>query len=310
MCNSLEELVQHYKNDSDGLGCRLTVTCPEFDPPTTIGLSYKTKDEWEIEHYSIQLIKKLNVGQFGEVWEGVWNGTVPVAVKVCNSSTTAVKNYLAEAQIMKQLQHENLIQLYAVCSNSQPVYIITELMKNGNLLDYLRKGEGRHLKLPELINIAAQVASGMAFLEAQHYIHRNLKACNVLVGERNIVKVANFGMTLCIADNEHTAHDNESEKLNSKWTAPEAVLFNQFSIKSDVWSFGIFLYELITYGRFPYPGMTNREVQEYVKQGYRMPHPLACPDSIYQIMMDCWKQDPEERPTFEFLKYHLEDDFI
>nr|AAT67598.1 Src tyrosine kinase 3 [Suberites domuncula] len=308
MCNSLEDLVQHYKGDSDGLCCRLTVICPKFDLPTTVGLSYNTKDEWEIERSSIVLKKRLGAGQFGEVWQGVWNGTTPVAVKQLKPNTMAVEDYLAEAQIMKKLQHEKLIQLYAVCSKTQPVYIVTELMKNGSLLDYLQKGEGRHLKLPELVDVSAQVASGMAFLEAQHYIHRDLAARNVLVGEGNIVKVADFGLARCIVDDEYTAR--EGAKFPIKWTAPEAALFNRFSIKSDVWSFGIFLVELITHGRVPYPGMTNGEVLAKVEQGYRMPPPPGCPDPLYQIMMDCWKQDPEERPTFEYLKYHLEDYFV
>ena len=310
VCNSLEELVHHYKKDSDGLCCRLAVTCPRFDQLTTVSLSHNIKDEWEIDRSTFLLTKKLGGGQFGEQWEGIWNNTTPVAVKVFKPNTMAVVDCLAEAQIMKKLQHPKLIQLYAVCSMShdQTVYIITELMKNGSLLDYLQKGEGCHLKLPELIDIAAQVASGMAFLEAKHYIHRDLAARNVLIGEGNIVKVANFGLARCIADGEYTVQ--KGEKLPFKWTAPEAILNKQFGKKSDVWSFGVFLAELVTHGRVPYPGMTNDQVLAKLKQGYRMPPPPECPDPLYQIMLDCWRQDPEERPTFEYLKYHLEDYFV
>ena len=308
MFSTLEDMVRHYQGDADGLCTRLSVICPKFDMPTTVGMSYNTKDEWEIERSSIRLHKKLGAGQFGEVWDGVWNGTTPVAVKTLKSGTMAVKDFLAEAQIMKRLQHEKLIQLYAVCTNGEPIYIVTELMKNGSLLDYLQKGEGRHLKLPELIDVAAQVASGMAYLESQHYIHRDLAARNVLVGDGNNVKIADFGLARVITvevDEIYAAR--EGAKFPIKWTAPEAALYNRFSIKSDIWSFGIFISELITHGRIPYPGMTNGEVLAKVEQGYRMPPPPGCPDPLYQIMLDCWKPDANERPTFEYLKFHLED---
>lgn len=308
MCHSLEDLVQHYKKDSDGLCCRLTIFCPKTDMPLTEGLSYNTKDEWEIERSSLHMTKRLGAGQFGEVWEGMWNGTTPVAVKTLKTGTMSPEDFLAEAAIMKKLRHEKLIQLYAVCTRLEPIYIVTELMKNGSLLDYLQKGDGRHLKLPELIDIAAQVASGMAYLETQHYIHRDLAARNVLVGEGNIVKIADFGLARLINDDEYTAR--EGAKFPIKWTAPEAALYNRFSIKSDVWSFGILLVELVTHGRIPYPGMTNGEVLARVEQGYRMPPPSSCPEPLYQIMLDCWKQEAEERPTFEYLRYTLEDYFV
>ena len=307
MFSTLEDMVRHYQGDSDGLCTRLSVICPKFDMPTTVGMSYNTKDEWEIERSSIRLHMKLGAGQFGEVWDGVWNGTTSVAVKTLKPGSMGVKEFLTEAQIMKKLQHEKLIQLYAVCTNGEPIYIVTELMKNGSLLDYMQKGEGRHLKLPELIDVAAQVASGMAYLESQHYIHRDLAARNVLVGEGNIVKIADFGLARVI-EKEYTAR--EGAKFPIKWTAPEAALYNRFSIKSDIWSFGIFISELITHGRIPYPGMTNGEVLAKVEQGYRMPPPPGCPDPLYQIMLDCWKPEADERPTFEYLKFHLEDYFV
>ena len=129
----------------------------------------------------------------------------------------------------------------------------------------------------------------------------------MLVGEGNIVKIADFGLARVIVD-EYTAR--EGGKFPIKWTAPEAALYNRFSIKSDVWSFGILISELITHGRIPYPGMTNGEVLAKVEQGYRMPPPPGCDEPLYQIMLDCWKPDPDERPTFEYLKFHLEDYFV
>ena len=302
MFSSVEELVCHYQKDSDGLCCQLGNPCPKAAPLIT-GVSYSIKDECEIERTSVRMTKRLGVGQFSEVWEGLLYNTTSVAVKILKEGTVSIKDFLVEAQIMKKLRHRKLVQLYAVCTREEPIYIVTELMKNGSLLDYLQRGEGRQLKLPELVDIGVQVASGMAYLESQHYSHCDLAARNVLVGEENIVKIADFGLARLINDDEYGA--KEGTKFSIKWTAPEAALYNRFSIKSDVWSFGIVLHELITYGCTPYPGMTNRQVLASVERGYRMPCPANCPDPLYQIMLDCWKDEPEDRPSFEYIKIVL-----
>ena len=147
----------------------------------------------------------------------------------------------------------------------------------------------------------------MAYLEAQNYIHRDLAARNILVAENLICKVADFGLARLI--DEDTYQAQTGAKFPIKWTAPEAALYNRFTIKSDVWSFGIFLTELVTWGRIPYPGMTNPEVLAQVERGYRMPLPLNCPPRLYDIMLDCWKANEHDRPTFETLQWRLEDFF-
>eukprot|EP01137_Pigoraptor_chileana_P037741 Opistho-2@35313 len=214
------------------------------------------------------------------------------------------QDFLKEAAIMKRLKCDKLVQLYAVCTDRDPIYIVTELMRHGSLLDYLRE-RGTTLKQPQLIDMAAQVAQGMAYLEAQNYIHRDLAARNILVGENNNCKVADFGLARIITDDEYTPQ--EGTKFPIKWTAPEAALYNKFTIKSDVWSFGILLTEIVTFGRIPYAGMTNAEVLQAIERGYRMPIMQGCPDTLYAVMMDCWKADPEDRPTFDSLQYRLED---
>ena len=259
-------------------------------------------DEWEIEHKCIELNDKLSDGVFNETWAGTRNGTTPVAVITPKPGLMTVFNFLAEVQVMKNLQHDKLIKLYGVCTREEPIYIVTELMKHGNLLDYLIKGEGQHLKLSELMNISAQVANGMAYLESQHYIHRDLAARNILVGEGNIVKIGGFSLACSVVDGKYP---RMIEKISVKWTAPETIRSRHFTIKSDVWSFGVFLTELVTHGCEPYPNMTKKQALAQVTQGYRMPRPSGCPDSLYQIMLECWKTDPEERPTFEYLKYQL-----
>ncbi|TNM94621.1 hypothetical protein fugu_017380 [Takifugu bimaculatus] len=307
---TLKKLVEHYSNQADGLCTCLGEPCRKMEAPQTHGLSYNTVDQWEIDRKSIKLLRKLGAGQFGEVFEGLWNDTTPVAVKTLKPGTMDPEDFLREAQIMKRLRHGKLIQLYAVCTLEDPIYIITELMKNGSLLDYLQKNKEPKLRISDQIEMAAQVASGMAFLELQNYIHRDLAARNVLVGENNICKVADFGLArVFMKDNDNVYEAKEGTKFPVKWTAPEAIHSNKFSIKSDVWSFGILLYEIMTFGQMPYPTMTNLQVVQRVPLGYRMPCPPNCPKIMYDIMMDCWKEKEQDRPTFETLQWKLEDFF-
>ncbi|XP_065062538.1 tyrosine-protein kinase STK-like [Rhopilema esculentum] len=302
--HSLNDLVAHYMRDSDGLVCQLSLACPG-DRPQTGGLA---KDAWEIPRESLKLTRKLGAGQFGEVWAGIWNNTTQVAVKTLKVGTMSPAAFLEEAQMMKKLRDKHLVQLYAICSDREPIYIVTEFMCHGSLLDFLTKGEGQTLKFPNIIDCAAQIASGMFYLEKQGYIHRDLAARNILVGENYICKVADFGLARLIEDDEYNAR--EGARFPIKWTAPEAALYNKFTIKSDVWSFGILLAEMVTKGRVPYPGMANAEVLAQVERGYRMPIPPGCPPPLYDIMLKCWNKVAEERPTFDFLQATLEDYFV
>lgn len=308
--NTIKELVEWYSLQADGLCVRLGEPCQKLEAPTTFGLSYNTVDTWEIPRSSIKLGRKLGAGQFGEVYEGLWNDTTAVAVKTLKAGSMDTEDFLREAQFMKRLRHAKLIQLYAVCTTEEPIFIITELMRHGSLLEYLQMDKGSTLGLSDQIEMAAQVASGMAYLEQQNYIHRDLAARNVLVGENNICKVADFGLArVFMKENENVYEAKEGGKFPVKWTAPEAIQDNIFSIKSDVWSFGILLYEIMTFGQTPYPAMTNYQVVQKVLEGYRMPSPLNCPKVLYGIMSDCWKKDPQDRPTFETLQWKLEDFF-
>ncbi|CAK9303551.1 unnamed protein product [Gordionus sp. m RMFG-2023] len=300
----LQSLVSHYARDPDGLCISLRKPCIQVDKPGTIGLSHNTVDQWEIDRTSLKFIRKRGQGQFGEVWEGLWNNTTPVAIKTLKPGTMDPKDFLSEAAIMKKLQNFKLIQLYAVCTLVEPIYIVTELMKYGSLSEYLVTPRGQSLKIPQLIDMGSQIASGMAYLESENYIHRDLAARNILVGDNNQVKIADFGLARLIKENEYEAR--VGARFPIKWTAPEAANYNRFTIKSDVWSFGILVMELVTYGKIPYSGMSNAEVLHQVEHGYRMPCPPNCPALLYDTMLDCWKKNEQDRPTFETLHWKLE----
>ncbi|XP_061112933.1 proto-oncogene tyrosine-protein kinase Src isoform X2 [Conger conger] len=299
---NLQQLVGHYRSHADGLCHCLTEVCPVLKPQTQ-GLA---RDAWEIPRESLRLDVKLGQGCFGEVWMGTWNGTTRVAIKTLKTGTMSSEAFLEEAQVMKKLRHEKLVQLYAVVSE-EPIYIVTEYMSQGSLLDFLKGDRGKMLRLPQLVDMASQIASGMAYVERMNYVHRDLRAANILVGDSLVCKVADFGLARLIEDNEYTAR--QGAKFPIKWTAPEAALYGRFTIKSDVWSFGVLLTELATKGRVPYPGMVNREVLDQVERGYRMPCPAECPESMHELMLTCWRKEAEERPTFEYLQGFLEDYF-
>ena len=300
---TLPGLIVHYKKQQDGLCASLSVPC-FVEKPQTAGLSRETNKAWDLDRKSIHLMKKLGAGQFGEVWDAMWNNTIEVAVKTLKPGIMGVNEFLEKAALMRKLRHPKLVQVYAVCTKEKPIYLMSEFMKHGSLLDNLR-GSGRSLELRHLIDIGSQVAAGMAYLEEKNYVHRNLAARNVMMSGRLICKIADYGLTR----NDDTCEDNTGAKFMVKWTAPEAALYNKFSTKSDVWSFGILLYELISYGRFPYPGMNNAQVLEALQTGYRMPCPTCCPEHLYNIMLDCWKNDTTARPKFNTLQCKMEEFF-
>ncbi|XP_018324086.1 tyrosine-protein kinase Abl isoform X3 [Agrilus planipennis] len=302
--NTLAELVHHHSMLSDGLITQLLYPAPKHNKPTVFPLSPEP-DEWEIDRTDIIMRHKLGGGQYGDVYEAVWKRyNMTVAVKTLKEDTMALKDFLEEAAIMKEMKHPNLVQLMGVCTREPPFYIITEFMSKGNLLDYLRNGNKEQINAVVLMYIATQIASGMSYLESRSFIHRDLAARNCLVGENHLVKVADFGLARLMRDDTYTAH--AGAKFPIKWTAPEGLAYNKFSTKSDVWAFGILLWEIATYGMSPYPGVDLTDVYHMLEKGYRMECPPGCPPKIYELMRQCWQWHAHERPTFKEIHHALE----
>nr|XP_057911068.1 tyrosine-protein kinase ABL1 isoform X3 [Doryrhamphus excisus] len=294
--NTLAELVHHHSTVADGLITTLHYPAPKRNKPTIYGVS-PNYDKWEMERTDITMKHKLGGGQYGEVYEGVWKKyNLTVAVKTLKEDTMEVEEFLKEAAVMKEIKHPNLVQLLGVCTREPPFYIITEFMTHGNLLDYLRECNREEVNAVVLLYMATQISSAMEYLEKKNFIHRDLAARNCLVGENHLVKVADFGLSRLMTGDTYTAH--AGAKFPIKWTAPESLAYNKFSIKSDVWAFGVLLWEIATYGMSPYPGIDLSQVYELLEKDYRMDRPEGCPEKVYELMRACWRWNPLERPSF------------
>ncbi|KAK3562109.1 hypothetical protein QTP86_030116 [Hemibagrus guttatus] len=265
------------------------------------------KDKWCLEHDDVILGQSIGRGNFGEVFSGrLRSDNTPVAVKACRESLAIeLKNkFLMEARILKQYDHPNIVKLIGVCTQKQPIYIIMELVQGGDFLSFLRS-EGHSLKPKMLIKMAENVASGMEYLESKRCIHRDLAARNCLVGEKSVVKISDFGMSRVEQEGVYSATGG-MKQIPVKWTAPEALNYGRYTHESDVWSFGVLLWETFSRGVTPYTSMSNQQTRDEVERGYRMPAPNCCPDEIYALMSRCWLHDPRMRPSFSKIRKELQ----
>ncbi|XP_018316880.1 tyrosine-protein kinase Btk29A isoform X1 [Mycetomoellerius zeteki] len=300
-CGSIPDLVNYHRHNSGGLASRLKTSPCDRPVPPTAGLSH---DKWEIDPAELHLLEELGSGQFGVVRRGKWRGSIDVAVKMMKEGTMSEDDFIEEAKVMTKLQHQNLVQLYGVCSKDRPIYIVTEYMRHGSLLNYLRRHEtslGANVGL--LLDMCIQVCKGMAYLERHNYIHRDLAARNCLVGSENVVKVADFGLARYVLDDQYTS--SGGTKFPIKWAPPEVLNYTRFSSKSDVWAYGVLMWEVFTCGKMPYGRLKNTEVVERVQRGIILERPKACFKEVYEVMRKCWAHSPEVRPSFRVLKEQL-----
>uniref|UniRef100_A0A8C9JET3 Tyrosine-protein kinase n=1 Tax=Panthera tigris altaica TaxID=74533 RepID=A0A8C9JET3_PANTA len=260
--------------------------------------------KWVLNHEDVTLGELLGKGNFGEVYKGILKDKTAVAVKTCKEDLPQELKikFLQEAKILKQYDHPNIVKLIGVCTQRQPIYIIMELVPGGDFLSFLRKKKDE-LKLKQLVKFSLDAVSGMSYLESKNCIHRDLAARNCLVGENNVLKISDFGMSR--QEDGGVYSSSGLKQIPIKWTAPEALNYGRYSSESDVWSFGILLWETFSLGVCPYPGMTNQQAREQVERGYRMSAPQHCPEDIFKIMMKCWDYKPENRPKFSDLQKEL-----
>uniref|UniRef100_A0A8C5I9N7 Tyrosine-protein kinase n=1 Tax=Gouania willdenowi TaxID=441366 RepID=A0A8C5I9N7_GOUWI len=293
--HSIPYLIQHLLSSGQHVTKRLdTVLCKPV-----------LKDKWVLEHDDIILGELIGRGNFGEVFSGyLRTDNTRVAVKACKESLAPEQKnkFMMEARILKQYDHPNIVRLIGICTK-QPIYIVMELIKGGDFLSFLRN-EHHRLKPKMLVKMMENVASGMEYLESKNCIHRDLAARNCLIGEHNVVKVSDFGMSRQQDDGVYSAKGG-LRQVPVKWTAPEALNYGRFTTQSDVWSFGVLLWETFSMGMSPYPSLSNQQTRDQVEQGYRMPAPLGCPVEIFRIMNNCWQYEPRNRPTFNKVRTEL-----
>uniref|UniRef100_A0A3P9Q442 Ephrin type-A receptor 7 n=1 Tax=Poecilia reticulata TaxID=8081 RepID=A0A3P9Q442_POERE len=257
----------------------------------------------EIEASRIKIEKIIGSGEFGEVCYGRMRlpgkRDIPVALKTLKAGYTEKqkRDFLAEASIMAQFDHPNVIRLEGVVTHSKPVMIITEYMENGSLDAFLRRHDGQFTVI-QLVGLLRGVAAGMTYLSDLGYIHRDLAARNILVNSNLVCKVSDFGLSRVLEDDPDAAYTTSGGKIPIRWTAPEAIAYRKFSSSSDVWSYGVVMWEVMSYGERPYWNLTNRDVIKSVEEGYRLPAPMGCPAALHTLMLDCWQKDRNERPRF------------
>ncbi|NWU38529.1 EPHA2 protein, partial [Hylia prasina] len=288
-----------YFSKSDQLKPLKTYVDPHtYEDPNQAMLKFTT----EIPPSFITRQKVIGAGEFGEVYKGTLKRgrkEVPVAIKTLKVGYTEKQrvDFLSEATIMGQFCHHNIIRLEGVVSKYKPFMIITEYMENGALDKFLREKEGE-FGVIQLVGMLRGIAAGMKYLANMNYVHRDLAARNILVNSNLVCKVSDFGLSRVLEDDPEATYTTSGGKIPIRWTAPEAISYRKFTSASDVWSYGIVMWEVMSYGERPYWELSNHEVMKAINEGFRLPAPLDCPSAIYQLMMQCWQQERGRRPKF------------
>ncbi|CAN9501436.1 unnamed protein product [Ophioblennius macclurei] len=259
----------------------------------------------EIDVSFVKIEEVIGAGEFGEVCRGRLR--VPgkkenyVAIKTLKGGYTDKqrRDFLSEASIMGQFQHPNIIHLEGIITASCPVMILTEFMENGALDSFLRLNDSQFTPI-QLVGMLRGIASGMKYLAEMSYVHRDLAARNILINSNLVCKVSDFGLSRFLQENssDPTYTSSLGGKIPIRWTAPEAIAFRKFTSASDVWSYGIVMWEVMSFGERPYWDMSNQDVINAIEQDYRLPPPPDCPTHLHQLMLDCWQKDRSARPRF------------
>ncbi|KRT83614.1 protein kinase, partial [Oryctes borbonicus] len=293
----------------------------EYNPNYEFGgVVYTLKDLKDIPRDQLRLVKALGQGAFGEVYQGFYRQRsqdtveMPVAVKTLPEMSTnqAEMDFLMEALIMSKFNHPNIVHFIGVCFDKHPRFIVLELLAGGDLKNFLRESRPKPerssaLTMKDLVLIAIDVGKGCKYLEENRFIHRDIAARNCLLttkGPGRVVKIADFGMSRDIYRSDYYRKGGKA-MLPIKWMPPEAFLDGIFTSKTDVWSFGVLLWEIMSMGYMPYTGCANREVMQLVTSGGRLEPPANCPGPMYGIMTHCWHPTPDQRPNFQTILERL-----
>ena len=270
---------------------------------------------------NIKYISDLGQGNYGMVIKGEARDIIPgqsstlVATKVLKegSNSDSRNDFVQEAKLVNRFDHPNILKLLGVCFDREPFYIIFEYMNLGDLNSYLRSNvdmdgaspSTSNLTIQMLVDMANNIAAGLEYLAEHHFVHRDLATRNCLLNEQLLVKISDFGLSKDVYCKDYYRLDNKSV-LPIRWMPPEAILYCKFSTQSDVWSFGIVLWEIFAGGAQPYYTLSNEEVVDYVKKRNVLRCPSGCPSELYDLMVNCWTADPKKRPTASEVHTRLE----
>ncbi|XP_056226265.1 receptor tyrosine-protein kinase erbB-4-like isoform X2 [Seriola aureovittata] len=259
-----------------------------------------------LKETELKRVKILGSGAFGTVYKGIWvpegeTVKIPVAIKILNEATGPKANVeFMDALIMASMEHPHLVRLLGVCL-SPTIQLVTQLMPHGCLLDYVHEHKD-NIGSQLLLNWCVQIAKGMMYLEERRLVHRDLAARNVLVKSPNHIKITDFGLArLLDADEKEYNADGGKVGMPIKWMALECIHYRKFTHQSDVWSYGVTIWELMTFGGKPYDGIPTREIPDILEKGERLPQPPICTIDVYMVMVKCWMIDADSRPKFKEL---------
>ncbi|KAJ8271980.1 hypothetical protein COCON_G00108390 [Conger conger] len=298
------------KRNSDRLGNG--VLYASVNPEYFSAAEMYVPDEWEVAREKITLCRELGQGSFGMVYEGIAKGVVKdepetrVAIKTVNESASMRERieFLNEASVMKEFNCHHVVRLLGVVSQGQPTLVIMELMTRGDLKSHLRSLRSQENStshslppLKKMIQMAGEIADGMAYLNANKFVHRDLAARNCMVAEDFTVKIGDFGMTRDIYETDYYRKGGKG-LLPVRWMSPESLKDGVFTTTSDVWSFGVVLWEIATLAEQPYQGLSNEQVLRFVMEGGLLDKPDNCPDMLFELMRMCWQYNPKMRPAF------------
>ncbi|XP_053170732.1 receptor tyrosine-protein kinase erbB-4 [Scomber japonicus] len=258
-----------------------------------------------LKETELKRVKILGSGAFGTVYKGIWvpegeTVKIPVAIKILNETTGPKANveFMDEALIMASMEHPHLVRLLGVCL-SPTIQLVTQLMPHGCLLDYVHEHKD-NIGSQLLLNWCVQIAKGMMYLEERRLVHRDLAARNVLVKSPNHIKITDFGLARLL-DADEKEYNADGGKMPIKWMALECIHYRKFTHQSDVWSYGVTIWELMTFGGKPYDGISTREIPDILEKGERLPQPPICTIDVYMVMVKCWMIDADSRPKFKEL---------